>query len=163
MKTTLIRLAALVSFGSLCYGETIYFLLGPDPRLPAPEELERLGSVVIPLSDPLHIAHARGLLNHTVQTSRRVLMRIRAGKNGINRNYYAPGWPEWSWHPFEVTDFGDIISAGSEWTPIRLETTRNWSEPDAWEEERGVGFPSFTVVRELGPAPVVLSVIRDGT
>src|SRR5688572_28129955 len=163
MKRTLISLASLVAFVSLCNAETIYFLLGPPPVAPNADSIKKRGSVVIPLSDLSHIAHARGLINGTVNTAKHAGMYIRAGKNGINRNYYDPAMPEWSWYPLEVIRFADIIAQGTAWEPDRLERSINWSDPMAWNEARPVGFAELTVVRELGPAPVVLSVVQDGT
>src|SRR2546422_4556081 len=82
---------------------TTYFLVTEPPG----REVKR-DSYVLPLSRPEDIAHARDLIlrggaitnasgrveaNHPL-----IVARIAIGKDGINRNYRAPGCPEWSWH-----------------------------------------------------------------
>ena len=83
---------------------------------------------------------------------------MRPGKNGINRNFYEPDYPEYSWHPYSVSDYVDIVSPVISTWPNRLETEVDWSNPNAWNQERPVAFDELTVVRELGPNPVFLSV-----
>jgi hypothetical protein len=163
MRTTF-RLA-LLSLLSLCLApaETIYFQLGPYPL--AEEGKERVGSAVIPLTRPEHIAHARDLIlrGPTVNGEPNqpiVGARVRAGKDGINRNYSDPRLPEWSWHVYEVYGFADAIGGPSGASPKLLEEMIS-QNPDAWNERRPVSFTSVTVVRELGPHPLFVSAFWD--
>jgi hypothetical protein len=150
-----------VTLPSAANAETIYFLVGPPPNQPV-NDTKAAGTVVIPITDPLQISHARGLLAGREKDAQHPLVYVRVGKNGINRNYFEPTLPEWSWHPFQLIRFGDVFVDGIGWTPGALERSFHWSDPAAWNEARPVGFPSMSIIRELGPAPVFLSATRDG-
>ena len=164
MSSKLIHFVAVIAMSYVSVNsETIYFLLGAEPYR-YPDEMKKLiGTAVIPLSDPEHIAHARDLIRRGPSPNGEsnrptVSLLVRAGKNGINRNFYEPGSPEYSWHPYLVRRFADIVLQPVDTTPKRLETTVDWSDPAAWNEDRLVAFSDLTVVRELGPNPVFLSV-----
>ncbi len=86
------------------------------------------------------------------------MVRVRGGKNGINRNYLDPKLPEWSWHVEEVTGFGDISIPELFASPSGLETI-DWSNTSGTSDWF---FGGYTVVRELGPVPLYLSVIPEG-
>lgn len=139
-------------------GETIYFLVGPQPESPQQD------SLVIPLAKPEDIEHARDLIVRgpvvNGELNRPIpVVGIRGGKDGINRNYLDPRLPEWSWHVVEVFGFGDVVAAAIMWDPTSLETQFDWSQSSL---SFTVGFAGYTVVRELGPAPLYLSIVPEG-
>ena len=47
------------------------------------------------MSEPAHIAAIRSLLQRAEYPV--VNVRIRAGGDGVNRDFYAPGAPRWNW------------------------------------------------------------------
>jgi hypothetical protein len=140
----------------------IYFLLGPSPVLAGAERIKQSeGSAVIPLTKASDIAHARKLIEAPGTTGfAHPVVRVQTGKIGINRNYYEAGWPEYSWYPYQVVAFADVIGGNTATTPKLLESSVNWSSPGAWDETKTVGFADLTVVQELGPSPVLLRVQR---
>ena len=141
-------------------GEVIYFLVGPLSGNVAE------ASMVIPVSKPEHIAHARELIvrgpivdgepNRPFPVG-----KVRSGKNGINRNYLDPSLPEWSWHVEEVLDFADVVAEILVITPNELEFGVDWSKDDGTATSVW-GFIAHTVTRELGPAPLYLSIVPEG-
>jgi len=139
----------------------IYFLLGREPLPGGYEYGRQIGSAVIGISDPDQITHARELITYGLAAGRPFpLVRVRAGHNGINRNYYEPSLPEWSWYPYEVITFSDIILEQISTSPKRLEAQVTGSAQ--WDSSRPVGFDELTVVRELGATPVYVSAIKNG-
>jgi hypothetical protein len=138
--------------------QPIYFLVA---RYPWPRE----ASAVIPLSDPDQISHARDLLDAVNQGADISLLPrryagviTRAGADGINRNYQDPRLPEWSWHITQVT-FADSSIPEIAQTPMGLEyqyTNFPNTTPTNWF------LGGYTVVKELGPLPLYLSVIPAG-
>jgi hypothetical protein len=139
-----------------------YFLLGPSPLAADAEQIRKNeGTAVIPLIKPSDIAHARKLIEAPAITGfAHAVVRVRAGTNGINRNYHEAGWPEYSWYPYQVVAFADGIGGNTATTPKLLESSVNWSDPAAWDETKTIGFADLTVVQELGVSPVFLSVRR---
>ncbi len=137
-------------------------MLGPSPVAPDPEKFRRTeGATVIPLTKASDIAHARKLIEAPASTTfAHPVVRVRAGKNGINRNYYETTWPEYSWYPYQVVAFADVISGNTATNPNLLESSVDWSNPTAWDETRPVGFADLTVVQELGVSPVLLKLER---
>jgi hypothetical protein len=137
-------------------GETDYFLVGYwlNGRLVG-------SSYVLPLSRPEDIAHARYLVSlgpavwdGPESTRPLVVAKIAYKKDGINRDYMSPTFREWSWHVVEFLAFADVtveVLDGSPWLV----------EQGDFAGGETIGFWSFTVVRELGPVPLYLSVIPE--
>jgi hypothetical protein len=81
---------------------TVYFLAaGPrhSQSQPHPHAAE-YESFVVPGSDPERIATIRALIERADYPV--VNVRIRAGGDGINRNFYTPGAPPWNWSVAEL-------------------------------------------------------------
>lgn len=131
----------------------VYFQVAPVgvPTVP------NLDSYVLPLFKPEHVAQARQLILATPANGndKIVVARIAAGKDGINRDYLAPGCPEWSWHVTEFGGFYDITAEILDGSPRLVE-----EDVDGWIRNTGglIGFWLYGVVRELGPEPICLSV-----
>jgi hypothetical protein len=162
-KRSMLVLFFAASLACTVAGETIYFLVGP-----LPESTDLDDSLVIPLAKPEDIEHARDLIvrgpvvNGELNRSIPVV-GIRGGKEGINRNYLDPRLPEWSWHVEEVFGFGDFVAEAIMWDPTSLETQFDWSQSSLFSTQSfTVGFVYHTVVRELGPAPLYLSILPEG-
>src|SRR5438876_8810684 len=108
-KRVILLAISAIGLAHVTAGEVIYFLVGPKPGS------HDTDSAVIPLSKPEHIEHARELIangpNPNGEPNRSTaVVKVRAGKIGINRNYLDPKLPEWSWHVEEVYSFGDIVA-----------------------------------------------------
>ncbi len=141
-------------------GEVIYFLVGPLSG-----NVEE-ASMVIPVSKPEQIEHARDLLIRGAWVDGELnrpfpVVRVRGGKNVINRDYLDPRLPEWSWHVEEVLDFADYAVEIIVMNPIALETRFDWSKDDGTVTSVWA-FVWHTVTRELGPMPLYLSIVPDG-
>src|SRR5688572_918538 len=68
-------------------------------------------SYVLTLSDPAAIAHARDLIEFGLDAGQAIVVAdVAQGRDGINRNYIAPGAPLWSWHVSEFVAFADITA-----------------------------------------------------
>lgn len=131
-----------------CGGQTIYFLLGEVPGHPT----SRHESYVLPLSKPEDIAHARDLIargqtgtNELIRSI--VVARIARSRNDINRNYLDPKFPEWRWHVTEFVAFADFTAEVLDGYPSNMPALNT------------IGFWSYTVIRELGPTPLYLSLV----
>ncbi len=163
--TALISTAWLSSVAADETNETIYFLVA-KPKVN--DAVVQRDSYILPLSRPEDIDHARylislgrsifeddGVLHRTI-----VGARVGPGKDGINRNYFDPTFPEWSWHVVEFLEFSDVSADILNGSPTELEDDPAWySGIDP--RRGGIGFWAYTVVRELGPAPLFLSVVPD--
>ncbi len=160
--------------------ETVYFLVGdrvpliqvPGMTSPYPE------SLVLPLSDPEAIAHARWLIATdplntlylpnppppsdppTTRYGRgnTPIVRVVKSEDWSNRDFYRPGFPAWSWRVVELVTFAEAFS----WDLVML---------PSWVEEGMAAAPEGTertfaytgaVVRELGPGMLYLSAVRQG-
>lgn len=147
--------AAFVALPSTpAQAEIVYFLVGEWPG----EEVHG-DSYVLPLEDEHAIEHARDLIAFGPEAvgDPIVVAAIEAGSDGINRDYLAPGYPEWSWH---VTEF-DSFAAGTieilDGYPTLVENDVPWwientNHPD--EPEVGyIGFWRYTVIAEITPIP----------
>ncbi len=88
-----------------------------------------------------------------------VVANIGPGKDGINRNYLDQRLPQWSWHVVEFRVFGDATIEILDGCPTCLENQFDWSQPGIGQYE--IGFWTYTVVKELGPVPLYLSVIPE--
>ena len=119
-------------------------------------------SFVLPLSEPDDIAYARGLIEYGPGSegyeATIVGAWIAAGADGINRDYLAPGAPEWSWH---VTEF-EAFAEGT------VEILDGWPgfvemDPEAWIQNTGglIGFWAYTVTAEI-PEPATLGLMLLG-
>jgi hypothetical protein len=84
-----------------------------------------------------------------------VVAYVGRGRDGINRNYLDPRLPEWSWHVVEFIGFVDFTAEIHDSCPT-------WLEQSDWSGKYEIGFWAYTVVRELGPAPLYLSVLPEG-
>ncbi len=152
-----------LAISSSLFAETNYFLLAPYPDARSLDRDRLAGTAVIPLTVPEHIAHARDLIQRGPLIDGEpnapiVGGHVRAGKDGINRNYFDPELPEWSWNVYEVYGFSDIIGGPSAASPASLEQVIT-GNPAAWNEKCPVSFFGLTVVRELGHNPIFLSII----
>jgi hypothetical protein len=119
-------------------------------------------SYVLPLENPSDIAHARALVAEGASAGATIVFaRMAAGPDGINRDWRAPGEPEWSWHVVSFEGFGDFgIELYDGW-PTYVE-----SDVTGWIANTGgtVGFWSYTVVEELTqvPEPSALALVAAG-
>jgi hypothetical protein len=69
-------------------------------------------------------------------------------------------FPEWSWH-VEFIEFGHGGGAEElDGSPTRTEY--EFGQPHWILDKKLIGYFSYTVVRELGQAPLYLSIIPDG-
>jgi hypothetical protein len=105
MKRTsivLLAVAAAVSFLPVtsCKGQaqtTVYFLAA-GPRISQPQDSPSAAeyeSFIVPVNDPNQIASIRSLIQRAQYPV--VNVRIKAGGDGINRDFYTPGAPAWNW------------------------------------------------------------------
>ena len=85
--------------------------------------------------------------------------RVGPGKDGINRNYLDPKFPEWSWHVIEFQEFADVSADVQDGSPTKLENDPAWYLGDA--RQGLIGFWAYTVVKELGPVPLYLSIVPE--
>ncbi len=123
-------------------GQLVYFLVGDFPGGPPSHE-----SYVLPLSRADHIAHARDLIARGPAAGQALVVAyIGRNDSGINRNYQDPRFPQWSWEVTNFVGFADVTAEILDGRP---------SQPPAYE----IGFWSYTVVRELGPAPLYVSLV----
>ena len=156
-KGAILLLLSAIALANVMAGEVIYFLMGPISESVAEV------SVVIPVSKPEDIEHARDLIINPPRDGKpnryQAVLRIRGGKNGINRDYLDPRLPEWSWHIEEVLGFGDITAEGIQTTPTYLEERFDGSMHDGTSNW---AFPSYSIAREIGPYPLYLSIMPEG-
>lgn len=134
--------------------EIIYFLVGEWPG----QEFHDL-SYVLPLDDPTAIAHARDLitLGPAVAGDTIVVAQVAAGADGINRDWLAPGHPEWSWHVTQFENFAFATIEILDGNPQLVE-----DDVDGWIQNTNgyIGFWGYTVIAELAeiPEPSVLGL-----
>jgi hypothetical protein len=108
-------------------------------------------SYVLPLTDPADIAHARALIDRGPEAGATIAMAfIAPGADAINRDYLAPGAPEWSWHVTGFLGFEDFSAEIYDGWPGYVE-----SDVAGWMANTGgvVGFWNYTVAAEVGPSP----------
>jgi hypothetical protein len=133
---------------------TAYFLAGE--KRPA---VYKNFTFVVPIKDPVLIADARRQVSELALNQRsNFVFRIQNYADGINRNYSAPGIPEWPWHIIELVRFGAYVFG--DMIPFPAET-----ESEVLVFPRVFGFnDSYTLLKELpAPFPIVLSSKREGT
>jgi len=124
----------------------VYFLVAELPG----EEVHG-DSYVLPLENPLDIAHARELISLGPSAGATIAVaRIAEGPDGINRDYRAVGQPAWNWHVTEFVGFADNTIEVLDGWPSDVER-----DVPAWIGNTNgmVGFWSYTVVEELSNVP----------
>src|SRR5207249_1990005 len=90
-----------------------------------------------------------------------VVAKVGPAKDGINRNYVDPKFPEWSWHVIEFRGFGDYTVDWLNGSPSEVENDPNWYL--GLDVRQGlIGFWDYTIVKELGLATLYLSIITEG-
>lgn len=138
---------------------TIYFLVGP-----VHPEITYNDSYVIPLSDPKNIEIARKLISGEIPYPYYPpVCSLKWGSSEFNRDHFAPGAPQWPWHPIKFQSWGTATREVAFSPPSLVENSRYWSA--------GTGIIllhqaiGYNVVRELGPHPCIsLSIeIADGS
>jgi hypothetical protein len=134
--------------------DTVYFVVGEWPGR------EIYGdSYVVPIQRALDVQHARDLILFGPEAvgDPIVVAAVEAGADGINRDWLAPGAPEWSWH---VTEFEGFAFATIEildgWPGFVESDVAGWIEntnqPSA-PEVGYIGFWSYTIIAELPAVP----------
>ncbi len=124
--------------------QVVYFLVGELPGRP-PISYE---SYVLPLSRADHLAHARDLIARGPRAGRTIVVAdIGSNDTGINRNYLDCRYPAWPWEVKEFLAFADYTAEILDGRPSMLPPGNR------------IGFWGYTVVRELGPAPLYLSLV----
>jgi hypothetical protein len=104
-------------------------------------------SYVLPLGDPAAIAHARELITDPSAAGQAIVVaKIAQGRDGVNRNYIAPGAPFWSWHVAEFIAFADITAEILDGWPGML---GNYEDDPEYACCGSIGFWSYTIVAEL--------------
>jgi hypothetical protein len=124
----------------------VYFLVAEVPGAEVHGD-----SYVLPLENPLEIAHARELIALGAAAEGRIAVaRIAEGADGINRDYRAVGQPAWNWHVTEFVGFADSTIELLDGWPSDVER-----DVPAWIGNTNgmVGFWSYTVVEELSNVP----------
>jgi hypothetical protein len=95
---------AVASVSVLCVGspkaqaQSAVYFLAAGPRISQPQNTPYAAeyeSFVVPVSDPNQIATIRSFISKADYPV--VNVRIKAGGDGINRDFYAPGAPAWNW------------------------------------------------------------------
>ena len=157
-KSLILAWTFATALTSAVAGETNYFLVGEIHRMVTGYN----DSYVLPLSKAEDISHARYLvsrygLGYSEWDRLLVVGKVVAAKDDINRNFLDPKFPKWSWQVEQFLGFGDGTAAELDGSPTQLEQS-DWSRGG----EGLIGFWHYTVVRELGPVPLYLSVIPEG-
>src|SRR2546430_3451017 len=158
-KSLILAWTFATALTSAVAGETNYFLVGETHRMVTGYN----DSYVLPLSKAEDIPHALYLFffNDTATTEIYTLSLHDAlpisAKDDINRNFLDPKFPKWSWQVEQFLRFGD---GRSEEHTSELQSQSNLV--CRLLLEKIIGFWHYTVVRELGPVPLYLSVIPEG-
>jgi hypothetical protein len=155
-RLLIVLLISMIGVARVMGGETNYFLVAPPPAWGGHND-----SYVLPLSNPDDIEYARYLVSRSrfgflVGDRTIVVGWVFGPKDGINRNYLNPKFPEWSWQVRFVA-FAQLTPEIWDGNPTSLERT-DWSGGGEYK----IGFWDYTVVRELGPVPLYLSIIPEG-
>ena len=154
-------IVALVVCASASAGP-VHFVLAEPPALKHNND-----SFVLPLEDPLDIAHARDLISRGPGAAGAAIVfaEIVGGADGVNRDVLAAGEPLWNWHVSKFEGFGDAGLELIDGWPGFIEqdvagwianTSRDQTNPD---EPGHIGFWNYSVVAEIGadgsPPPAV--------
>jgi hypothetical protein len=99
------------------------------------------------------IQHARDLIQNlrapdSPITRRLVVASIEVGSDGINHDLLNPELPAWNWHVKAFAGFWDFTVGEVADSPSAVE-----KKPAYWAQ-KGIAFPSHTVVRDLGEEPI---------
>ncbi|PYJ56874.1 MAG: hypothetical protein DME24_20965 [Verrucomicrobia bacterium] len=161
LKTLSFALIFATTLPRIVSAETIYFLVAEPPGRPLGND-----SYVLPLSKQEDIDHARYLISLGQSVflgshAALVVAKVGPGKDGINRDYVDHRFPEWSWHVVEFRGFGDRTIEVLDGAPSYVENDPDWYLGNDGRQGL-IGFWNYTVVRELGPMPLYLSVIPEG-
>lgn len=137
----LIVLAVLtIGAPSETLSETVYFLVAEyDPVV-------YNDCYVLPLTEPSDIEHARMLVKFGLGIGQPLVVAdyrpLFFGKPSINRNYFEPGMPAWSWYVTSFLGFSDVTPEIYDGWPTGIE--------NGLVDPPKLGFWSYTVVEELG-------------
>lgn len=104
-------------------------------------------SYILPLEDPLAIAHARDLIAYGPGIGESIVVaRVEPGSDGINRDFLGFEQPLWSWYVAEFLGFSDFTAEIFDGWPGYVE-----EDLFGWMMNTGgtIGFSSYTVTREL--------------
>ena len=150
----LLALISTLALNQVKAADTVYFLVAEPPGRIAHND-----SYVLPLSNQEDIDHARYLITlgrsvFSAPHDALVVANVVAATNDINRNFLDQKFPKWSWEVSEFLQFQDYTIEIMDGTPSQLEP---------FDGSRGaqttIGFWNYTVVRELGPLPLYLSIV----
>jgi hypothetical protein len=114
-------------------------------------EPNRGDSYVLPLDDPDDIAHARALIAEGPSIGGAIAVaEIAPGADGLNRDWLAPGKPQWSWHVTRFDGFADATVEILDGNPSMVE-----EDVDFWIQNTNgfIGFWGYTVTAELAHPP----------
>lgn len=139
IRFTMVFLCLLVSVigGQTARAETVYFVVG--------EVYPYWGdSYILPLSNPMDIAHARYLIEYGPNMPENIVVAEIEYTNpmGINRNFYFEGKPAWSWQVSNFISFADITAEILDGSPTQVE--------EGIFSGGVIGFWNYTVTQELG-------------
>jgi hypothetical protein len=141
-----------------------YFLVGEQKPL-ALAPYAKHDCYVLPLYRQQDIDHARFLISKyhlgvvAVSNNPVVVAWAIRGKDGINRNFLDPRFQEWSWH-VEFVAFTEGTPETWDGWPTYTESV--FEDSPYVHEKTKIGYWDYTVIRELGPVPLALSIIPDG-
>src|SRR6266571_7873595 len=152
----ILLLISAIGIAQVKAGETNYFLVAEPPGRVVGND-----SYLLPLSKQEDIDHARYLvsLGSSVFSGSHlalVVANIVAAKDDINRNFLDPKFPKWSWQVSQFLGFGDYTIEVLDGSPTQLEWF-DWSHGG----EATMGFWDYSVMRELGPAPLYVSIVPE--
>lgn len=154
-QSCLLVLAAYMLVGFPAYtamSETLFVVAENPARV---DPCVHCDSYVVSLDTPEHILEARDIIERGgTGPGVIVIARIELGADGVNRDYLAPGAPQWSWHVAEFVDFADGAVEILDGWPSYVE-----EDPERWMQntEGYMAFASYTVVQEL-PEPGALAL-----
>ncbi len=151
----LLALISTLGLSQVNAAQTVYFLVAEGPSIP--ETDRKNDSYVLPLSKQEDIDHARYLISRWqsgyFEADRPlVVANVVFVNDDINRNFLDPKFPKWSWQVSEFLGFGDATIEILDGSPTQLEVHRS---------QATIGFWAYTVVKELGPVPLYLSVVAE--
>src|SRR5437667_3134635 len=152
----LLGLISTLGLAQVKADETTYFLVAEPPG-----RVVHNDSYVLPLSKQEDIDHARYLialvsLVFSGSNLALVVANVVTAKDDINRNFLDPKFPKWSWQVSQFLGFGDYTIEILDGSPTQLEWF-DWSRGG----QATIGFWNYTVVKELGPVPLYLSVVGE--
>src|SRR5438477_6194874 len=151
----LLLLISALGLGQVRAGEVVYFLVAEGPFIPVTER--KNDSYVLPLSTQEDIGHARYLISRWqsgyIEADRpSVDANVVFENDDINRNFRDPKFQKWSWQVSQFLEFGDYTAEVLDGSPTQLEEHRS---------QATIGFWDYTIVQELGPVPLYLSIVPE--